>query len=153
MATALAPATSAGAGTVGQPTQPTTVDPRVPVGVADGRRQIGYGLIATALGLVGVAAWFSLRALDELKPIGTEPTVFDLVRLGVHGAITLAFVLFCYALLQAAERLALPAEWVRTSEDLRLLMGVKTPVALANDELKKVVETISPLLRSEPPKK
>lgn len=113
--------------------------------VAKFRRTFGYVLIAAVSIVVTFAVFCSVRAIDQLRPISDSPTIFDYVRLGVHGMVTVAFVLFCYVVMQAGERLALPAEWVRTSEDLRMLLGVKAPTTLLADDLAKVLQAVAQL--------
>lgn len=122
---------------------PNQVFPRLPPEIALPRRRFGYVLLVVSILIIVITVIASLQCVDGLRPLHKHPSTFDYIKLSVHGVITVVFMFFCYGLLQAAERMAIPSEWVRTTDDLRLLLGVKPPTSLVVEDLK----TISKILR------
>ncbi len=119
----------------------------VPAEVGKTRRAWGYGLLVTATTMVVVAVVLSIVAIDNLATMaGSAASGLDYVRFGAHCVMTLAFVLFCYALLKAAERLLLPTELLRSTEDVRLLLGMRAPPEVAVAELSELAKAVAPLV-------
>ena len=115
---------------------------RLQPNIADWRRRTGYLLIALSIAVVSSFGWCSLRALDGFVYSPTAAPV-EYARLAAHGAISVAFVLFWYGVLRAGERMALPHEWIRSTEDLKLLMGLKPPSPLSVEQLRSLLEVIT----------
>ena len=115
--------------------------PRLHANIADWRRRSGYVLIVLSIAVVTRFAWCSLTVLDGFQYSAT-PAPLEYARLAAHAAISVAFVLFWYGVLRAGERMALPHEWIRSTEDLKLLMGLRQPSPLSIDQLRSVLELI-----------
>jgi hypothetical protein len=92
------------------------------------------GLVILA-GLIGLSfyalhSWFA----EPSKDFGANNDarkwayIFAFVKAGTHAGITLAAVWFCYQVVRAAERMALPFHWLSSHPDLaRALLGVQDP--------------------------
>jgi hypothetical protein len=129
--------------------EPLSVTPKVGSDVAAVRRGVGYATLAGAL----VSAVCFLRyAFHHVDSLAAGPTpLFDYVKLGVHGVLSLAGVFLIYTVFQAAERLILPLELVRNSEDLKLLLGVKHPATASMEELNKALSSVKEIVKEAKP--
>ncbi|HZH04964.1 MAG TPA: hypothetical protein VEY30_14360 [Myxococcaceae bacterium] len=107
------------------------------------RRLLGYGLGGAAIvGVLGLSL-YSYCALSGLK-VPTNPWEAQLlwIHAGGHAAIAVGLVYFCYQLLRAAERLALPYWWVSENPDVaRVLLGIADPLS----SLKKLASAVGPV--------
>lgn len=113
------------------------------------RLWIGYALGLAALLLLGVVLGGSLWSLHALKaPTSWLEERFLFVQLGVHGAITVAFVWFLYQVLRLAERLVLPYWWVAKEQwPARTMLGIKDPVSTTAKLVAEAAAALEPLVR------
>lgn len=85
----------------------------------------GYWLIALSIVLFLAIIVCSIAFVESLEPRSSAPYVFDYVRLAARAILTAASAVFSYKILQAGERMIMPLTLVKSSEDLRLILGAE----------------------------
>jgi hypothetical protein len=89
------------------------------------RIQWGYWLIALSIVLFLAIIVCSIAFVESLEPRSSAPYVFDYVRLAARAILTAASAVFSYKILRAGERMIMPLTLVKSSEDLRLILGAE----------------------------
>jgi hypothetical protein len=87
------------------------------------RRRCGYGLIVVSISIFLSIAVYSGRFIDQLEPRSSEPYVFDYIRLSARAIVTTTMAVFAYKILRAGERMILPFSMVKSTDDLKLVLG------------------------------
>ncbi len=115
------------------------------------RFRLGVGLAILSILAVALLLGLSLAdtpTLAEVTTIPPESAPLAFGILGLHAAIVVAGVLFCYQLLRAGERLLMPF-WVLNPGPY---LGVKTPPQAAGQNLEDALKTLAGLLKRDEPK-
>jgi len=120
--------------------------PKVPedenLGVGRFRRRIGYSIASLSIALVVVTGGISLHGLWLIHPESGEHTAFDLVRIAVKGAVTIAMVTFYGFLLKMAERFCLPQHLATDAQRMAALLGLSVPSSSAAETTKAGLEAV-----------
>lgn len=115
------------------------------------RRAIGYAIGFAACALIGVLLYTAYGHFREFAkdPFSSlEPHYFWAIMAG-HTLVTIAFVLFLYQMVKAAERLILPWWWVEQHpETAKLMLGMTDPASTAAKIAGELAESVNKLTDS-----
>lgn len=118
------------------PSEHRTREPRAlsasDVGDAKWRRWIGYGSMLLGVVLMGVLFGFARADLVPPQPVSPpvpppESETLALARFATHAVVTVAGAWFCYQVLRAGERMALPTWALRSTRRAQVLLGMRSP--------------------------
>lgn len=130
---------------------PGAAESKADVGIAQWRRRTGYALGLAALSGASTIVIESAYYLRDFAPPGTElEWKFVLTKLAAHATISVAAVWFCYQMLRAAERMAIPSWWITEHvEGAKLVLGITDPGTAGIEIVEKVASALAKVTKSK----
>lgn len=119
------------------------------VGDAKWRRWIGYGSMLLGVTLMGVLFCFARADLIPPTTPSVEPETLALARFATHAVVTVAGAWFCYQILRAGERMALPTWALRSTRRAQVLLGMRSPPEEIGKQFAEVRDAIAKALPSK----